>query len=223
MIDLHTHVLPGLDDGARSIEAGVEMIRASSAVGISTIVATPHVSLRYPRTPDEIAIAIASLDDAVRAEGIDVTIVPGAEVELTLALDLADSALAALRLGGGPYLLVESPLSPGAGDFDPMLADVRRRGNQIVLAHPERCPAFRREPDRLERLVEQGFLCSITAGSIAGRFGAPVRQFSLEMIRRGWVHNVSSDMMTKGHQNTFQLRLRMVEAISKDLLSRPRL
>ena len=63
-----------------------------------------------------------------------------------------------------------------------------------MLAHPERCPAFQQSPERVQRLVEQGFLCSITAGSIAGRFGGTVQRFTLELIARGWVHNISSDM-----------------------------
>jgi protein-tyrosine phosphatase len=194
VIDLHTHVLAGVDDGPPTLDLAVELARAAATSGVKTIVATPHVSPRYRRTSTEISEAVEVLRAALISEGVDVAIVPGAEVELTMALDLDDSELAALRLAGGPHLLVESPLSPAAGDFDPMLADVRRRGHQVVLAHPERCPAFQRSPDRVERLVEQGFLCSITAGSIAGRFGGTVRKFTLELIARGWAHDISSDM-----------------------------
>jgi protein-tyrosine phosphatase len=194
VIDLHTHVLAGVDDGPPTLDLAVELARAAATSGVKTIVATPHVSARYRRTSTEISEAVEVLRAALISDGVDVAIVPGAEVELTMALDLDDSKLAALRLGGGPHLLVESPLSPAADDFDPMLADVRRRGYQVVLAHPERCPAFQRSPERVERLVEQGFLCSITAGSIAGRYGGTVRKFTLELIARGWVHDISSDM-----------------------------
>ena len=194
MIDLHTHVLPGVDDGPPTLDLAVELARLAAGSGVKTIVATPHVSPRYRRTSAEISAAVEVLRAALRSEGVDVAIVPGAEVDLITALDLDDAELTALRLGGGPHLLVESPLSAGAGDFDPMLADIRRRGHQVVLAHPERCPAFQHAPERIERLVEQGFLCSITAGSIGGRFGGTVRRFTLELIARGWVHNVSSDM-----------------------------
>lgn len=194
MIDLHTHVLPGVDDGPPTLDLAVELARAAASSGVKTIVATPHVSPRYRRTAADISAAVEVLRAALRSEGVDVAIVPGAEVDLITALELDDAELTALRLGGGPHLLVESPLSAGAGDFDPMLADVRRRGHQVVLAHPERCPAFQHAPERVERLVEQGFLCSITAGSIAGRFGRTVRSFTLDLLARGWVHNVSSDM-----------------------------
>ena len=194
MIDLHTHVLPGLDDGPPTLGLAVELARAAASSGVKTIVATPHVSPRYRRTSAEISAAVAALRAALLSAEADVAIVAGAEVDLTMALDLDDAELTALRLGGGPHLLIESPLSAGAGDFDPLLADIRRRGHQVVLAHPERCPAFQRAPERVERLVEQGFLCSITAGSIAGRFGGSVRKFTLELIAHGWVHNVSSDM-----------------------------
>jgi protein-tyrosine phosphatase len=194
VIDLHTHVLPGLDDGPPTIELALEMARTASGSGVRTIVATPHVSQRYRCTSADIAEAVDALRAALDCAGIDVAIAAGAEVELSTALDLDNAELTALRLGGGHHLLVESPLSAGAGDFDPMLADIRRRGHQVVLAHPERCPAFQRAPERVERLVEQGFLCSITAGSVAGRFGGTVRGFTLELLARGWVHNISSDM-----------------------------
>jgi protein-tyrosine phosphatase len=194
VIDLHTHVLAGIDDGPPTLELAVELARTAASAGVKTIVATPHVSHRYPCRSAQISEAVDALRAALHAEGVDVAIVGGAEVDLTMALDLDDAELTALRLGGGPHLLVESPLSAGAGDFDPMLADVRRRGHQVVLAHPERCPAFQHAPERVERLVEQGFLCSITAGSIAGRFGSTVRRFTLELLARGWVHDVSSDM-----------------------------
>ena len=194
MIDLHTHVLAGVDDGPPTLDVAVQLARAAASSGVRTIVATPHVSPRYRRTSTEIFEAATLLRAALASEGVDVAIVAGAEVDMTVALDLDAAELTALRLGGGPHLLVESPLSPGAGDFDPLLADIRRRGHQVVLAHPERCPAFHRAPERVERLVEQGFLCSITAGSIAGRFGGTVRRFTLELLARGWVHNISSDM-----------------------------
>jgi protein-tyrosine phosphatase len=193
VIDLHTHVLPGLDDGPPTLDAAVELAHAVADSGVKTVVATPHVSFDYPRTQPEIAAAADQLRAALREAGIELEVVTGAEVELSYVFDRDDSELTALHLGGGPYLLVESPLSAAAGDFDPMLLTLQVRGHRVVLAHPERCPAFMRRPERLEKLVEAGMLCSITAGSMAGRFGRTVRRFTLDLLRRGLVHDVSSD------------------------------
>lgn len=193
MIDLHTHILPGLDDGPSTTEQAVALARTVADGGVTTAVATPHVSFDYPRTPAEIEAAADRIRAALLASEIELEIITGAEVELAYVFDRNDDELARLHLGGGPYLLVESPLSPAAGDFDPMLLTLQVRGHRVVLAHPERCPAFQRHPERLERLVGAGMLCSITAGSMSGRFGNTVRRFTLDLFHRGLVHNISSD------------------------------
>jgi len=112
---------------------------------------------------------------------------------VTRAVDLPDEELVALRLGGGPYLLVECPFTQSASGFETPLFSLTARGHQIVLAHPERCAGFHRDPEVLGRLVSGGMLASITAGSLAGRFGETVRKIAWDMLRQGLVHNVASD------------------------------
>ncbi len=96
-------------------------------------------------------------------------------------------------MGGGPYWLLESPLSVAAGPFDQYVGTLLGNGAKVLLAHPERCPTFLRDPDKLARLVYGGALTSVTAGAFAGRFGAPVREFAFAMLRDGLVHSVASD------------------------------
>ena len=79
------------------------------------------------------------------------------------------------------------------GDFEPMVLDLLGRGHRVLLAHPERCPAFQRDPARLERLVDAGVLVQITAGSMTGGFGSTVRRFTAALLREGLVHVVASD------------------------------
>jgi protein-tyrosine phosphatase len=194
VIDLHFHVLPGIDDGPRSLEAALDLARAAEAAGTTTIVATPHVSWDWPQNDAAgIAAATESLNGELRAAGIGVEVLTGAEVAMTRAADLGNDELEALRLGGGPYLLVECPHSPAASGFEGLLSALSHSGHGIVLAHPERCPAFLRDRSTLERLVGNGMLTSVTAGSFAGRFGREVRRFSHEILRDGLVHNVASD------------------------------
>jgi len=193
MIDLHCHVLPGIDDGPRTLRVSLEMVEAAIAAGTSTIVATPHVSWEYANDAATIARLTGELNASIAARRLDLEIRPGAEVALTRAAQMSPGELQDLRLGGGPYLLVECPFTPTATGFDTLLLDLQRQGHRILLAHPERCPAFQRDPAMLSSLVRSGMLTSITAGALVGRFGAPVRSFTRDLAREGLVHNVASD------------------------------
>jgi protein-tyrosine phosphatase len=193
VIDLHCHVLAGIDDGPDTVAESVELARAAERAGIETIVATPHVSSRYRNDSQTIARLVTALRERLREEGVGVDIRPGAELALTRVSELEADELSRLTLGGGEWLLVEPPFTPVAPGLEGALVDLRRSGCRIVLAHPERCPAFQREPRMLRSLASAGFLMSITAGSFSGRFGNEVKRFAHELLREGLVHNVASD------------------------------
>jgi protein-tyrosine phosphatase len=192
-VDLHSHVLPGVDDGPASLEGSLELARAAVATGTVEMVATPHIDDERRIEPREVASAVAAFNAQLEAEGLDLRVRTGGEIALPRILDLDDADLESLRLGGGPYVLLESPLAPVAGTFEPLIRHVRERGHRVLLAHPERCPAFQRTPARLAALVEEGVLVQITAGALKGAFGQHVREFSLELLRRDLVHVVASD------------------------------
>jgi protein-tyrosine phosphatase len=193
VIDLHCHVLPGIDDGPETLEGSLELARAARAAGIDTLVATPHVSSHYPNDADTIAAALSALRARLREERVELSVLPGAEVAITHVPEIDAAQLPRLGLGGGPWLLVEPPFALVAPGLEQMLLGLRRAGHGIVLAHPERCPVFQRDRKLLESLVEAGMLVSITAGSLSGRFGGEVRRYALELVRGGLVHNVTSD------------------------------
>jgi protein-tyrosine phosphatase len=193
LIDLHCHVLPGIDDGPASLEDSVALARAAAAGGTTTIVATPHVSWSTPNEAATIARLVQELNARLEHEGLHLRVRPGAEVAITRAVDLSADELSGLSLGGGPWVLIEPPFSPIAAGLEGLLERLRRDGQQIVIAHPERCPGFHRDPDSLARLVEAGALTSITASSLGGRFGREVRRFAHQLVERGLVHNVASD------------------------------
>ncbi len=200
MIDLHCHVLPGIDDGPRTLEDSVALARAAGTAGITTLVATSHVSRAYPNTSSTIADGVRAVNAALRREGVDVEVVAGAEVALPWGAELDPAELRALRLGGGPWLLVECPLSPGAGDVAPLLHALQGAGHRIVLAHPERSPAMQRDLGRVRALVQAGMLCSVTAGSLVGLFGRVAQDTCLHLLERGLVHNVTSDAHDAVHR-----------------------
>ncbi|HEV7586378.1 MAG TPA: CpsB/CapC family capsule biosynthesis tyrosine phosphatase [Solirubrobacteraceae bacterium] len=193
MIDLHCHVLPGIDDGPAGIDDSVAMARAAARGGTRVMVATPHVSLRYRNDAATIARLVGEVNARLQAEGVPIEVRTGAEIAVAHVGELDRSALFDLGLGGGPWLLVEPPFARAFTRLGPILLDLQRRGHHIVLAHPERCPVFHREPELLEALVEAGALTSLTAGSLVGAFGRDVRRFALELVRAGMAHNVASD------------------------------
>jgi protein-tyrosine phosphatase len=193
VIDLHFHVLPGIDDGPSTLGDALALAAAAQAGGTTTVVATPHVSLEYRNGAQEIGRLVGELDAHLQTAGIALEVRTGAEVATTVLADLPDGELSRLTLAGGRWLLLEPPFAAVLGGFEEIVAGLQRKGFGVVLAHPERCRGFHRDPQLLERLVRSGALVSITAGSLDGRFGAPVRRFSHDLMRAGLVHNVASD------------------------------
>ena len=172
MIDLHSHVLSGIDDGPATIEGSVALARAAAAAGTRTLVATPHVSPRYPNDAATIAELVAELNVRLAAEGVELEVLSGAEIAITSVVEIEPSQLARLGLGGGGWLLMEPPFTPIATGLENIASFLQGEGHRILLAHPERCPAFHRDPAMLRSLVASGVATSITAGSLVGRFGA---------------------------------------------------
>lgn len=193
MIDLHCHILPGVDDGPATIEESIELARATTACGTRTVVATSHVNWRYPNDHETLARLTGELNERLRAEGLELEVLTGAEIATTYAIDVGAAQLSRLGLGGSACVLIEPPFTPVAVNLDLLLLNLQAAGLRVLLAHPERCPAFHRDPEMLESLLAAGALTSITAGSLVGRFGGEVRRFALELVHRGMVHNVASD------------------------------
>jgi protein-tyrosine phosphatase len=193
VIDLHTHVLPGIDDGPDTIEGSIALARAAAASGTRVMVATPHVSWHHPNNAAKIARLTDELNERLRREEIALQIRTGGEIAMTRAQELEPDELVRLRLGDGPWILLEPPFTPLVTGLDGIVMTLQSAGHRVVLAHPERCPALHREPQLVESLVNGGVLTSITAGSLVGRFGGEVRRFARRLLEQGLVHNVASD------------------------------
>jgi protein-tyrosine phosphatase len=193
MIDLHCHLLFGIDDGPQDIEGSVAIARRASEEGIDTIVATPHASSRHPNDASTIAQPLEQLRARLLEDGLPLTLAPGAEVAIGHLAEMADGTLGGLVLGGGSWLLIEPPFTTVAVGLERSIHGVMRAGYDVVLAHPERSGALHKEPAMLERLVADGVLTSLTAGSLVGRFGSQARRFAFALLERGLAHNVASD------------------------------
>jgi protein-tyrosine phosphatase len=192
-IDLHSHVLPGIDDGPQTAAESLDMCRRAAADGTGAIAATPHVSPVFRTRPEQIEAGVAELNDALAAESGSFEVLRGAEIAPALLPLIDETELPRLTLGGGPYLLIEAPLEAVGRELEEAVDELMDAGHGVLLAHPERAPSFHREPERLAALVERGALCSITAGSLIGRFGRRVARFTERLLAEDLVHNVASD------------------------------
>jgi protein-tyrosine phosphatase len=195
LIDLHAHILPGMDDGAADLETSVAMCKTAVADGIRTMAATPHVNRDYPPDPKTMSFAVGTLNVALARMEVPLAVLPGGEVEMATASELDDDTLRAFCLGGGDCLLLESPYG---GDLDPawldeLIASLQERGFRPLLAHPERSPLIQEDAGRLEPLVERGVHCTVNAGSMTGRSGDAARECAVELFHRGLVHAVATD------------------------------
>jgi protein-tyrosine phosphatase len=200
VIDLHCHILPGIDDGPDDLAGSVAMAREHVARGTTTVVATPHVSWDHANTAEIVAAGVADVNAALRAEGVPLEVLAGAEVALTRAVDMTAEQLAGLRLGNGPWLLLEAPISVDSPGIEGLVGIVQSRGVRVLLAHPERCASFHTDPDLLERLVAGGCLAQVTAGALNGFFGRTVQAAARRYVDAGLVHVVASDSHDAAHR-----------------------
>lgn len=194
-VDLHCHILPGIDDGARDAAQALAMARIAVDDGIHTVFATPHHLNGVYRNPADVVLdQVGKLQAALDEADIGLTLLPGAENHLVPELPAALRAGTALTLGGfGKAALVELPVHDIPMGAEELLDNIRGHGIVPIIAHPERNTALRRNPDRLAEWVGAGCLTQVTAQSCTGRFGEPVQTASRRMIERGLVHFVASD------------------------------
>jgi len=195
MIDLHCHVLPGIDDGSRLLEETMDMARTAAKNNIDTIVATPHtLNGFFINKWDNVISLTATVQRALDAENIPVTLYPAMEAQVCPELfDALEKGEAATINGNGRYLLLEFPpfsLPPGTGDF---IFRLKLQGIIPVIAHPERHLVLQHDLRQLYDLVRQGALCQLTALSLTGHLGADVQKSAEHMIKSGLAHVIASD------------------------------
>jgi protein-tyrosine phosphatase len=194
-VDIHAHVLPGIDDGPRDMEGTLALARAAVAAGTTTIAATPHLRSDFPDVHvNELAERCHEVREALEREGIPLRVVGGGEVSLTWALDADEEELRLASYGQrGTDVLIETPSSNVLG-LDRLLYEIRARGYRITLAHPERNSQFPRHEALVRGLVDQGVLLQVNAESLLGPAGrAGPRRYARWLCAEGLAHVIASD------------------------------
>jgi protein-tyrosine phosphatase len=193
MIDLHAHILPGVDDGPANLEEALAVLRASAEDGVEVIAATPHVRDDYPTTPEVLERGLAEVRRAVEREGIPIRVVGGGELALDRLPRLTRDELARFALGGGRHLLVEAPYAGWPLDLAERLFQLQLQGFVPVLAHPERNLEVQSSPELLRQHVERGALVQVTSASLDGRLGRRAAAAARTLLARGLAHVLASD------------------------------
>lgn len=192
--DIHCHIVPGIDDGARDPRQSVEMAKMAVADGTGTLIATPHqLGPNSLVSAAAIRAGVADLRQTLAAAGVDVTVLPGADVriepELPTLLKRGDVVTLADR---GRHVLLELPHEVYI-PLEPLLAALRKQGLTGILSHPERNKGIIADPAVMADVVKAGGLLQITAGSLLGSFGPSARRLAESCVRQRLVHFVASD------------------------------
>lgn len=194
MIDIHSHILPGVDDGAKTEEDSIEMAKVAVEEGVTKIVATPHHKNRhFENYKDEIASNVKVLNALFEENGIPLEVVPGQEVRIygEVLEDYRNGEIQSIN--DTDYVLIEFPYSSVPQFAEQLLYDMQVNGLRPIIVHPERNRELMENHDRLYELVMNGALTQITAASIIGRFGKKIAQFTHQIIEAQLTHFIASD------------------------------
>jgi protein-tyrosine phosphatase len=194
MIDLHCHILPGIDDGAETIGDSLAMARAFVEDGVTYVACTPHILPgAYSNAGPSIIKAVHALQAALEAENINLRLVAGADNHVVPDFLAALKSGHLLSLGGTRYVLVEPPHHVPPPRLEDLFFSLVGEGYVPILTHPERLTWTEGKYDLLRVLVDGGVWMQLTAGSLAGRFGKRVEALSMRMLDDGLVHILATD------------------------------
>lgn len=213
MVDLHAHLLPGIDDGPDDVAGSIALARAAVEGGTRVMACTPHIDHTWGIDPAAVPALVERMRAQLADAGVALELVSGGEVAAIRAAELDDEALRSAALGESEFLLLESPRQDPGQLLERVIFNLRTRGFQILLAHPERSPVFLRDYERLRALVAGGVRCSVTAGALTGGFGRPPQALALRMLAADMVHDVASDTHDANRRRPGLARAR--EAVSR--------
>ena len=194
MIDIHCHILPGIDDGADRLQTSLAMARMAARDGITTVIATPHTNgVTVNRTV--VQQAVDRLNIELAEQDIDLVVVAGYEIPANLVCDLQSYTIA-----DSPYILVEFPPQYLPEDAAETLYTLVQAGRKPIIAHPERNGSVLRNPELLRELVAVGSMIQLTAASVTGDFGPDILHCANYLLRNRLVHFLATD----SHSPTFR-------------------
>lgn len=207
MIDIHNHIIPGVDDGPKIIEDSLQIARLSADDGVTVIFATPHViSLSDAKRMGDIQNKLSDLQSAVTDNNMDLRLVSGAEVYPSS--DMVQWLDNGYQLTLGPdsrYILLDSPLAQIPMGLHNLIFELQTRRYIPVIAHPERVEPVQKNPQLMEELVNKGVLLQVNSSSILGKQGEDAEKTAKLLLKHRWVHFIASDAHSPRHRRPLML------------------
>lgn len=194
MIDIHNHVLIGIDDGPQTEEAAVGLLKQAIENGITDIIATPHHhSGAFLNPRSKVVERMEELIKIIENHQLDIKVYPGQEIRINGDMVNELQSGVSIPLNQSQYVLVEFSFTDVPNYVENLLYDLQMKGYIPIIAHPERCKPIIKNTDRLYEIVEKGAIAQITASSITGGLGEDLKKASLKMIENNLAHVISSD------------------------------
>ena len=194
MVDIHSHIIPGIDDGAKNMEITLEMIKNAEREGTREIIATPHYLLEYGEaTIEEVKSHVKKLNEILEDEKINVKVYSGQEVYFTEKIieDYMSGNIGTLN--DSRYMLIEFPMDKFEENIFDVLYELQVRNIVPIIAHPERYKPFMKTPSLINDFINQGYLFQVNSGSIQGKFGENVRKTAEIFLTNNIYNFIGSD------------------------------
>lgn len=194
LIDIHSHILPELDDGPKTVASSIAMAHAALKEGIHTIIATPHhLDGHFNNPGKKIEQAVERFNDLLQEENIPLKVLPGQEARINGDMVERLKREEIIPLNNSKYVFVELPSNHVPNYISQVFFDMQVLGYKPIIVHPERNISLTENPDQLYRLVKNGALTQITAASLVGKFGKKIQRFSIDLIEHNLAHFLASD------------------------------
>jgi protein-tyrosine phosphatase len=192
--DIHTHVLPGFDDGSPDLETSLAMLQLAAEHGTGGMVATPHLAEGdWQPSWERVVDSCRLLAEAASERKLGISIYPGVEAAFYSGIEAKSNGPGAYCINGGRYMLVELPANQLPVSTDDFFFTLQSRGVIPVLAHPERYPKLQEEPERLLEWIERGILLQVNGASLVGRMGTRIMNVAETLLQCQMIHCIASD------------------------------
>jgi protein-tyrosine phosphatase len=225
MIDLHCHILPGVDDGPKNLDESLEMVRIFIKAGYRQVVATPHQvpGTTWMLSVEEIRNKLAELNQAMKIEGMELDVLPGMEIAFDPLIPGLLEKGQLLTLGKTSYVLIETPFQQLPLGWEQVVFAILSKGYFILMAHPERCTQLAAGLQLVDRLIESGVYLQVNWDSFLGYHGRAALRMAHYLAENGYIHCLATDSHNPQERHAAHVKLavaKIKKVIGRDNLQR---
>lgn len=203
IVDIHSHIIPGIDDGAKNMEITLEMLRNAEKDGTKQIIATPHYLLEYGEAMiSEVKEFVNEINEILTRDGVDVKVYSGQEVYYTENIIQYYMEGKIGTLNDSKYMLIEFPMRKFDDNIIDIIYELQVRHIIPIIAHPERYKTIIEKTSYINRFINEGYLFQMNTGSLEGKFGADVQKTAEILLRNGIYNFIGSDAHDTKNRNT---------------------